>query len=377
MPTVRSKPKKPSKKTVTRTPAVKPKKPSGKGRLKPEDRKRTSTLNGTTIRPVNAWNLAAMPPRPREQKFRCESCIKLTPESDLKMMWGELRCSKCRVFWYAVAVVPDVHEEDAARDIRHAMRTRGIPGEVLVPRHLVGEYTKTSWRVWRNEKAMKEAWKIPESEKDRDVLREHFGLLGIVTADDVEQAKDYARYKFPNEFDRVVEAHSPGGKPKLVARVKFEGYILVRCEYTDDMHHIMHGTSEKRGGLKTSLGMLPICPNPYNGFRYPRKEPKQRRKPQLWELEAQDEWQPCALDTKEEVEALLEEKLKIKNTPRKLECRFPVGSEVKIVNGQWQDVRGKVESHTADMKFVVAFEVFGRKVRTAPLDGWQLVPQEN
>jgi transcription antitermination factor NusG len=310
------------------------------------------------------------PPPPRREKARCENCIKLTFEDQLREMYGEHRCPECRTFWYAVAVSPDVHEDITARKLRRAAKNLPEFKEVLVPRRASTEFTKTTFRVWEDEKAKKNGWRIPEGERDPEVLRS-FGLLGIVAADSFDEARDAARRKYPNDFDRVVEPHGPGGKPRVLRRIKFPGYVLVRCEYTDDVHHALHSTS----GV---FGALPLCPNPHNGFVYPRKEPKRRRKPQLWELEVQEEWSPTPLDTQAEVEALLQEKEDLKKLNKPAEVQFPTGQEVRVVNGQWENAVGVVDSYVngGTPKYKVAFNVLGRKV-LSEFEGWMLVKENS
>lgn len=307
-------------------------------------------------------------PKPRPQKHRCERCNLKFYEEDLVDVAEGQWCRSCNVRWYGVAISPEANPETVARNIRRKAKIDDVDElkEVLVPRKLVQEYSKTTWRVWRDVEAQKNGWRIPEHEDRPEVLAE-MGLLGFITAETAQEAHDYARRKFPNDFDRIVELHNNGGKPRLVARPKFPGYLIFRAEYTFDVHSLIHRTGDV-------IGVLPVMPNPYNGFKYPRKEPKQRRKPQKWELEAVEEWSPTPLDSAEEVEKLLEEKQIVKNTPRKVEFKFPVGTRVQIINGPYKDVIATVDAVSQENppKVVLAFEVLGRKV-TTKAETWQVL----
>ena len=358
--------KKPAAKKTAKRPAAK--KPARKAASKPKAKPKPKVRKKPAPPPPPE-------PRVREPKLRCHNCLHLTPESDLRWLYGDLRCSDCRVFWYVATVHPEVHEETAARNLRQRAKEKGITAlkEVVVPRTLVIEVTKTTWRVWRDEKARKNGWKIPDDERDPEVLKE-FGLLGVIAADTEDEARDAARYRFPNDFDRVVEPHNEGGKPRPVRRVKFPGYIIIRCEYTDDVHLMIEGL---RG--KGIMGLLPPRPGLLK-FRYPKKQPRVRVNPTLDDIKSHAFWSPTPMDTQAEVESLLAEKAALKALPKAKtpEASFPENTRVKIVGGQWKDtcgvVKGVKRTEEEGSKFVVEIPVFGRPI-CVNVEPWQIIKE--
>jgi transcription antitermination factor NusG len=306
----------------------------------------------------------------RQRHLRCDHCWDKFRDDDLVLVWGEWRCLKCRRLWYVFTVHPDFNENAVAKDVRRRAAINDVPIlEVFVPKKLVEEYGKTTWRVWRDEQSRKDGWKVPEDLDDRQTLAEEYGMLGFITAETEEQARNYARRKWPNDFQRVVELHKAGGKPRLVARPKYKGYVAFKAEYTDDVHHLVHGTKGVLGVLPAKIGL--------RGFRFPRKEPRQKVKPKPWEIELWEKWTPTPMDSPEEVEQMLAEKEEVKNTPRKAEYKFAPGEQVRIVNGQWQGLVGTVQevSHENPVKFVVEIVTLGRTFRSKH-EGWQLTKHE-
>lgn len=261
--------------------------------------------------------------RPRLRRYKCEKCKRLTREDRLKCVSGESRCEECRCLWYAVAVLPLTSEERAAKEIRRNAAINGLDGlirQVLVPRVLSQEVGKTTWIVWPNEETKE------NTDSDPDYA------LGYVTAESEGDARDYARRKWPNEFDRVVELHHAGGKPRLTGRPKFPGYLIVRMEMTFDTLELVR----KSRGV---LGILPLGVS-------------------------EEDWVPVALDSEKEVEHLLAEQKTFKQTPRKPEPKFREGDKVRVINGDFKGVEGVVVgmSQEDDPKVIVNITVLGRTV---------------
>jgi transcriptional antiterminator NusG len=141
----------------------------------------------------------------------------------------------------------------------------------------------------------------------------------------------------------------------------FPGYLIVHMHYNSDVHTLFESL-ERRG----VYGLLPLKPR-LDGFRFPRKEPKQKTPPKPWEIEVHEEWMPTALQSEEAALLLLRSKeKKVKMRPIDIECPFNIGDKVRVREGNFKDFEGEVrktERCQDGWTVAVWVKIMGREVR--------------
>jgi transcription antitermination factor NusG len=125
-------------------------------------------------------------------------------------------------------------------------------------------------------------------------------------------------------------------------RKSFPGYLIIHMVYNEDTHSLIE-RMEKFG----VHGLLPLRPRD-DGFKIPRKEPRQKRPMQPWENEVIEEWAPTSLTSVEAAIVMLMKKVKHKQVQPKEEeekkpCNVGEGSQVKILSGMFEGMNGVVK----------------------------------
>lgn len=147
-------------------------------------------------------------------------------------------------------------------------------------------------------------------------------------------------------------------------RKSFPGYLIVHMHYNSDTHTLIE-RMENFG----VYGLLPLRPKD-DGFKYPRKEPKQKRKMEDWEKEVIEEWQPTALVSEEAARLLIMKKVKNKARREVVKdpCPVAIDDQVKIQGGSiFEGCTGVIKAirETQDDYFLtVELVLMGRRTRT-------------
>lgn len=283
-------------------------------------------------------------------KYRCERCYNLFSEdSMMKVATTEHVCLKCARRWYVIAVEPG-EDDRAKREIYRLARRKGLAhliDQILIPKQKEAETTKTTWEV-----ALPSV-KIPYN-----------ALLGYVTAETESEAKDKARSKFPDDYDRIVTKVKEGGKLRVLSRKYLNGYLLMHGLYTEKLYDLMYAL---RG--KGVLGLLPHRPRP--------KAPRDPNNPTIQEekdIQDAERWYPTPLNTEEEALALIREQERKGEVKPSTNGKYAVGDEVVVVNGGFRGSKGKVKEFggtKSDPKVTVTLQIIGRPVDNV-FSQWQI-----
>lgn len=297
--------------------------------------------------------------KPAVRRVRCEECLKLKDPSVIEEIDGAMVCKVCKhtaraevtkvskaagMKWYAVAVAA-MREVRARKEVLKRARERGLAhkvGRILIPTHVEVLTRGATYEVWSSDEA------DPEAKK-----------LGFISGPDtVGDALFEAILKWPNEATLEVRSIKKAGR--VVARNKrsFPGTLIVQCEYDADLFHLIDGVPQV-------FGILPLRPT-LKGYRYPRKEPRQARKPQKWELEANQFWRPVPLEP-EEAKAMLDGVARSRKPVKEQvpELDYGPGDRVRIVGGLFKGSGGnvvKVGGKATEPDVTVVVSVMGREV---------------
>ena len=130
---------------------------------------------------------------------------------------------------------------------------------------------------------------------------------------------------------REVEARAKDGKPVMVEKIKYDGYIFLNMEWCDEVRDLVDKA-------KYTFGLLPHRPNE------PKLPPnKQPSKAQIQEFERWVNWEPTGLDSTEAARLLLEQQsvFKKKVPPP---AKYSTGELVRIVdkNSAFAKLEGKI-----------------------------------
>ncbi len=149
------------------------------------------------------------------------------------------------------------------------------------------------------------------------------------------------------------------GKPIMVRRVKFEGYLFVQMVYCPE-------TADLIREHKYQFGLLPVRPE-----KPAMPKTKEPSAAQQDEYDRWLAWKPTALDTREAAYLLLEqirvEKIKPPATPK-----FRAGDEVRVIDRQscWFNLTGLV-AVAADNALTVEVPFMGT-VQRVGVEAWQI-----
>lgn len=122
---------------------------------------------------------------------------------------------------------------------------------------------------------------------------------------------------------RHLEPRVVSGQNKLFRVKSFPGYLLIRMEWNDDVHVLVHG-------IRGVMGVLPL------GGRDEKDEDGNPIK-----------WVPCAAETKEIAILQIQHKASAKkpkgeSQPKPRVPRFSIGDEIEIISGMWKGQEAKI-----------------------------------